>query len=168
MPPYNTSMTDAYLALGSNLGDRSANLRAAIDAIATLPDTSLINESPIYDTPPMGPQDQGAYLNLAVRVHTTIGPIDLVEKLQQIEQRLGRAKKEDRRHWGPRVIDIDIALYGDQVIDEPGLTIPHPGMHERWFVLKPLADIAPDITHPLLNRTTSELLDAMQAEEISP
>ena len=158
-------MTDAYLALGSNLGDRDANLRAAVDAIAALPDTTLVQESPIYDTPPMGPQDQGAYLNSVIHIQTNIEPLALVGRLQQIETQLGRASREDRQHWGPRIIDIDIVLYGDQVIDEPGLTVPHPGMHERWFVLKPLADIASEAVHPLLDETVSQLLKALQIPE---
>ena len=151
-------MHDAFLGLGSNLGDRAAMLRAALQAIAALPHTKLTSASTIYETAPMGPQDQRAYLNMAARVQTPLAPGALADALQRIELNLGRAPLEQRQHWGPREIDIDILLYDDRVIDEPGLTIPHPGMHDRWFVLKPLSQIAPQLVHPTLKRTIAELL----------
>jgi len=165
---YNTRMQDVYLGLGSNLGDREAMLRGAIRAIGALRGAALTASSPVYETPPMGPQDQDAYLNMAVQVRTPLEPIELVASLQQIELDLGRMARDQRRHWGPREIDIDVLLYGDRVIDRPGLTIPHPGMHERWFVLKPLADIAPRMIHPLLNRSVQDLLEQLQASEACP
>lgn len=151
-------MADAYLGLGSNLGDRESTLRAAVEAIADLPGTQVLESSLVYETPPMGPQDQGAYLNMAAKIETTLDAHTLIASLQSIETQLGRPAPEHRRHWGPREIDIDLLLFGQAVIDEPGLKVPHPGMCERWFVLKPLADIAPSKTHPVLQRTIESLL----------
>lgn len=157
-PLYNTPMHDVSLGLGSNLGDREAMLRAALAAISELPDTQVTAQSPIYETPPMGPQDQGAYCNMAAKIETSLDASSLIEALQAIEIQLGRPAPEARRHWGPREIDIDVLLFGAEVIDEPGLTVPHPGMQERWFVLKPLADISPELKHPVLERSIAELL----------
>ncbi len=171
VPLYNTLMQDVYLGLGSNLGDREAMLREALDAIGLLPGTVVVAASPIYETPPMGPQDQGAYLNMAAQIQTSLAAVALMRALQQIECDLGRAKNETRQHWGPREIDIDILLYGDSVIDEPGLTVPHPGMHQRWFVLKPLCDIAPDVLHPVLKTRVKEFLQATElpdSQEVFP
>ena len=152
----------ALLGLGSNLGDRAAHLRAACAALGSLTGCSELVASPVYETPPMGPQDQGCYLNMVVSLQTTLAPRELLEALHGIEADLGRAPRQDRRHWGPREIDIDLLLLGDTVIDEPGLTVPHPGMAERWFVLKPLADLAPDAVHPVLSKTVAELLAAVE------
>lgn len=156
-------MNEAYLALGSNLGDRDAMLRDALVSIEALPGTEVVVASPIYETPPMGPQDQGAYLNMAAKLTTAIDALALLRALQAIEVSMGRAPMQERRRWGPREIDIDLLMYGDEVIDEPGLIVPHPGMHLRWFVLKPLSDIAPELTHPLLGRSIGLLLQAVDA-----
>lgn len=164
-------MQDVYLGLGSNLGDREQMLRAAITAIDALPSTKMCESSGIYETPPMGPQDQGAYLNMAVHVQSAMTAVELVANLQKIEIDLGRADRQDRRHWGPREIDLDVLLIGDTVINEPGLTVPHPGMHQRWFVLKPLAEIAPDLMHPVLHQAIETLLtklDQAVEQEATP
>lgn len=154
-------MHDVYLGLGSNLGDREAMLREALAAINRLPHTALQKHSPIYETPPMGPQDQGAYLNMAARITTSLDAMGLMKALQQIESQLGRANPEERQYWGPREIDIDILLFKSDVIQEENLTVPHPGMHERWFVLKPLSDLAPDLLHPIAGKRIQEMLDAL-------
>lgn len=158
-------MQNVYLGLGSNLGDREANLLGALDQVASLPTTSLSARSPIYETPPMGPQDQGAYLNAAVQIQTALSPLDLLASLQQIELQLGRADVNDRRRWGSREIDIDILIFGSQVINHTDLTVPHPGMHKRWFVLKPLSDIAAHLVHPLLGERIADLFEAVEATQ---
>jgi len=156
-------MTDVYLGLGSNLGDRASFLQRAMDAVAALPGTELVARSSIYETPPMGPQDQGAYLNMAMHVRSSIEPVELMHQIRKIERSLGRAEPALRRHWGPREIDIDLLLYGDQIIQTDTLTVPHPGMHTRWFVLRPLADLAPSLVHPLLCKKVSALLAEVES-----
>lgn len=154
----------AFLGLGSNLGDRAAHLYAAIEAIGRLEQTTLLARSPIYQTPPMGPQDQPPYYNMALHLLTALEPKELADATARIERDLGRAAPGKRRHWGPREIDIDLLLYADRVIDTPGLTVPHPGLHERWFVLKPLTDLDRGITHPLLNKTVIDMLNELEAK----
>jgi 2-amino-4-hydroxy-6-hydroxymethyldihydropteridine diphosphokinase len=144
-----------YLALGTNLGDRFANLRAAIAALA--PQVRVETESRIYETPPWGFIDQPAFLNMALRAETDLPPADLLAFLKQLESALGR---EPTFRNGPRLIDIDILFYDDMVLDTPPLVIPHPRLHERDFVLVPLADIAPDFIHPVLQQSIRTLLDA--------
>jgi 2-amino-4-hydroxy-6-hydroxymethyldihydropteridine diphosphokinase len=160
-------MYDVYLGLGSNLGDRQTMLREAIRAIGALPDTALVAKSPTYETPPMGPQDQDAYFNMAAHIRTALEPFDLVAMLQKIESDLGRADIELRRHWGPREIDIDVLLFADRVISAPALTVPHTRMPERWFVLKPLSDIAPAVVHPVLQKSVQALLEQLLASEVN-
>jgi 2-amino-4-hydroxy-6-hydroxymethyldihydropteridine diphosphokinase len=128
----------AFLALGSNLGDRRANLR---QAVASLPDVVAV--SSVYETDPVGgPEGQGAYLNLVVELDTALTPRGLLEVAQRAEAAARRVRTE---RWGPRTLDVDVLLVGDLVIDEPDLQVPHPRMWERAFVLVPLADLAPDL-----------------------
>ncbi len=152
-----THMPVAYIALGSNLGNRADHLRAAARAIDALPEASITTKSPIYETPPApgSAEGQGDYLNAVVQIETTLSPHDLLTALRDIEHQHGRERKEK---WCARTLDLDILLYDDQVIDTPDLTIPHPHMHERWFVLKPLCDIAPGTVHPHTKKSLDELL----------
>jgi len=152
----------AYIALGTNLGDRSANLRTALEALP--PDVRVLAESHVYETPPWGYTDQPAFLNMAVRVETDLEPGGLLGYLKQLEARLGR---EPSFRNGPRRIDLDILFYDDLVLDEPGLSIPHPRLHERAFVLVPLADLAPDLRHPVLGQTVREMLATNDSAGIS-
>ena len=131
-------MTRAFLALGSNLGDREQYRR---DAVAGIPD--LVAVSPIYETGPVGGSaDQGPYLNAVVELDTELSPRELLEVCRRLESAAKRVRKE---RWGPRTLDVDVLLVGDLVVDEPDLQVPHPRMWERGFVLIPLADLAPDL-----------------------
>lgn len=150
-----------YIALGTNLGDRSANLRAAIESMP--PEVTVLVESHIYETPPWGYEDQPAFLNMVVKAETGLGPGALLEFLKQLEVELGR---EQNFRWGPRLIDLDILFYDDLVLDSPPLVIPHPRLHERAFVLVPLMDIAPDLIHPLFQRSVRDLLTGVDTQGI--
>lgn len=154
-------MSIVYLALGTNLGDRLANLRAAVDALA--PHVNVLAESRIYETPPWGYADQPAFLNMAVKAETSLGPESLLKRLKQLEVRLGR---EASFRYGPRRIDLDILFYDDLVLESETLTIPHPRLHERAFVLVPLMDLAPNLIHPVLKKSVAELLAGQSAEGI--
>ena len=145
-----------YLGLGSNLGDRMDNLNRAVRLIDEIEGASVRRVSPVYETAPVGGPPQGAYLNAAVEVAAAIEPRELLRLCKEIESRLGRTPSGP---WGPRTIDIDILLAGEAVFAEPGLTVPHPRMAERGFVLYPLADIAPGAIHPVLGVTVAELRD---------
>lgn len=135
----------AYLALGSNLGDRAANLRAAVDLLESGGDCHITVASSVYDAKPVGLLDQPDFLNAVIRVETDLDPVDLLNLCIETEKRMGR---ERTIRWGPRVIDIDILWYDGQEVQAPGLTIPHPRMMERAFVLAPLAEVAPDLELP--------------------
>ncbi|GLV48677.1 2-amino-4-hydroxy-6-hydroxymethyldihydropteridine diphosphokinase [Thermus sp. LT1-2-5] len=154
----------AYVGLGSNLGDRAAYLLAASSLLSRLPKTHLRRLSPVYETAPLGPP-QPPYLNLVAEVETGLGPRELLEALLQVEKALGRERKE---RWGPRTIDLDLLLYGDQVLEEEGLQVPHPRLHERAFVLVPLLDLLPEGRHPVLGLGFAELLAALDATGVSP
>ena len=152
-----------YLVLGTNLGDRIANLRAAIKALS--PEINAIAESKVYETPPWGYENQPTFLNMAVKCETNLEPELLLKCLKQLEVQLGR---EQSFRWGPRLIDIDILFYDDLILESKSLTIPHPRLHERAFVLVPLADIASDFIHPVLKKTIKELLASVDMDDIHP
>ncbi|MBE3588464.1 MAG: 2-amino-4-hydroxy-6-hydroxymethyldihydropteridine diphosphokinase [Thermoanaerobacteraceae bacterium] len=135
----------AYIGLGSNMGGKKANLKAALELLGRVPGVRLLRVAPFYRTDPVGYTDQDWFVNTVAEVETTLSPRELLAACLDIENRLGRVR--DIR-WGPRVIDLDLLLYNGQVIDEPGLVVPHPRMHERAFVVVPLADLVPELVIP--------------------
>lgn len=141
-----------YLALGSNLGDRRENLRQAVASLS--PQMAVRAKSHIYETPPWGYEDQPMFLNQAVKAQTYLDPEPLIKHIKRLETALGH--RESFRN-GPRAIDIDILFYDDLVLDTPVLTVPHPRLHERGFVLLPLMDIAPDLVHPVTQKSIREM-----------
>lgn len=152
----------AFVALGSNLGDRPANLRAASHALDTLAHTRVTAQSAIHETvallPPEDPTPQPAYLNSVIELETQLSAEVLHAELKAIETRLGRTSST---RWAPRLIDLDLLFIGDQVVSSPGLTLPHPRLHERRFVLEPMVELAPDFRHPLLQASMRQLLNAL-------
>ncbi|MFA6134749.1 MAG: 2-amino-4-hydroxy-6-hydroxymethyldihydropteridine diphosphokinase [Phycisphaerae bacterium] len=154
----------AYIALGSNLGDREGTLRRAIDMMRGRRGLAVEAVSAFIENEPEGsPAGQGAYLNAVAKVSTTLRPEELLGALQEIEQALGRNRAAEGFR-GARTCDLDILLIGDLVVDSPTLTVPHPRMHTRRFVLAPLAEIAPLARHPRLNKTAVELLADLEAQ----
>jgi 2-amino-4-hydroxy-6-hydroxymethyldihydropteridine diphosphokinase len=158
--------TTAYIALGANLGDREQNLRAALDLLNATPGVRVTRVSSFLENPAVGgPAGSPPFLNAAAELETTLDPRALLGRLLEIERALGR---ERRQKWGPRTIDLDLLLYGDHVIDEPDLKVPHPLMQERQFVLQPLAEIAPGAVHPVLGLRVDALLDRLAREGSRP
>lgn len=135
----------AFIGLGSNLGEREAMIRQALDELARLPATQLMRASSLYDTEPTGEVDQPNFLNAVAQLETELTARQLLWNLLLIEKRLGRVRTQ---RWGPRTIDLDLLLYGDEVIDEPDLIVPHPRLHERMFALEPLAELDPELSVP--------------------
>jgi 2-amino-4-hydroxy-6-hydroxymethyldihydropteridine diphosphokinase len=153
-------MSRVFLGLGSNEGDRLACISSALQLMAAIPRVRLRQLATITETEPLGPP-QPPFLNTVVEVETTCHPVELLKLLKDIERRLGRLPAGER--WGPRPIDLDLLLYDDRVIETPDLAIPHPRLHERRFVLEPLAQLAPDVVHPVLQRTIRALLAELDA-----
>jgi 2-amino-4-hydroxy-6-hydroxymethyldihydropteridine diphosphokinase len=140
----------AYIGLGSNLGDPSARIRSALSALEDLPDCQLLRASPLYRSAPFGPVEQPDFVNAVAALLTRLAPHDLLAALRALEQQLGRSPPRER--WGPREIDLDLLVHGSARIDDEVLTVPHPGIPQRDFVLYPLRDIAPDLWVPGLGR----------------
>lgn len=143
-------MITVFIAVGSNLSDPVGQAQNAIEALKSLPGSEFIQSSMLYSSTPMGPQDQPDYINAVVEIKTKLTPLELLDCTQAIELEQGRVRKEER--WGPRTLDLDIILYGNEVIDSERLVVPHYGMKEREFVLYPLAEIAPNLTLPCGSR----------------
>ena len=150
-----------YLALGSNMGGRLANLRSAAANLS--PQMKVRKKSAVYETPPWGFTEQAPFLNQVVKVETYLEPEPLLQHLKRLETALGRVPNFQN---GPRLIDIDILFFDDLIIDTPPLVVPHPRLHERAFVLVPLNEIAPELMHPVLNKPVSELLTGVDRSEI--
>ena len=150
-----------YLSLGSNLGDREANLRAALQGIAGLEDTSIEALSHCYETEPVGTIEQPDFLNMAVEICTELSPTELLNATQEIERHIGRTRNH---HWGPRIVDIDLLLYEDKIITTETLTLPHPEFRGRAFVLTPMAEIAPDVVDPITGDTMATLAASSDAQ----
>jgi 2-amino-4-hydroxy-6-hydroxymethyldihydropteridine diphosphokinase len=145
-----------YLSLGSNVGDREANLRAAIAGLAEF--GKVLEVSSFYETEPVGISGQPWFLNCVVKFETERMPRQLISAILNLEQGMGRQRKQGKT---PRTIDIDILFFGSSIIEIPSLTVPHPRLHERRFVLEPLTEIAPDVRHPVFKRTARELRDSL-------
>ena len=148
-------MPTAYLSTGSNMGNRAEMLEKA-NVLLEKKAGRLLALSKVVETPAWGKTDQPDFLNQVVKLETSLSPQELLNVILGIEKQLGRNRVEK---WGPRSIDIDILFYDYEIIDEPGLQIPHPWMHERLFVLEPMCEIAPDFVHPVLNKTIAKLLE---------
>lgn len=152
-----------YIGLGTNLGDRERALLEAVAEIGKLAETKVTALSPFYETEPVGGVAQPNFYNAVLRISTALPPETLLEALKRIEQT--HFHRVPTVHWGPRSMDLDILLYGDLVRSTSSLTIPHPRLHERRFVLAPLSDIAPELTHPRLGRSVAELFAALPPTE---
>jgi 2-amino-4-hydroxy-6-hydroxymethyldihydropteridine diphosphokinase len=148
----------AYVGLGANLGDREATLRRAVDLLGDVAGVSVVGVSALRETHPVGVLDQPRFLNGAVAVETELAPRELLDALLEIERGLGRVRDGER--WGPRTVDLDLLVYGDVGVDEPGLRVPHPRLHERRFALEPLSDLDPTLEIPGRG-TVSALLSAL-------
>ena len=158
-------MAQAAIALGSNLEPE----RHLVEGLRLLAERVRVTAvSAVYRTPPWGVPDQPDFLNAAVRAETPLAPLDLLDALLEIEARQGRLRDESSRRWGPRTLDLDLLLYDDLILDSPRLTLPHPRLHERLFVLVPLCNLMPEALHPRLKRSFRTLRDALPAEPIVP
>jgi 2-amino-4-hydroxy-6-hydroxymethyldihydropteridine diphosphokinase len=161
------SVTSAYVGLGANLGDREGTIRAAVRALDEEDGVEVLAVSTLRETEPVGVGEQPPYLNGAVELETTLAARELLDRLLAVEQRFGRVRFPGEH--GPRTLDLDLLLHGDEVLDEPGLTLPHPRLHERRFVLEPLAELAPTLVVPGRGDVESLLrLEAWAAEPRPP
>lgn len=156
-------MSVAYISLGSNMGDKVDSLKQAVALLNAHEEIKVTAVSSVYDTDPVGYEDQDLFMNIAVAVETTLSPVQLLDFCQSIEEELKRVRII---RWGPRTMDLDIVLFDDQVMDTERLIIPHPRMHERGFVLVPLAEITMDLVHPVLNKSIEALLPTVDHQGV--
>ena len=152
----------AYIGVGSNLGDKHRNCCEAVERLDRVPGCRVIKTSPWYRTRPVGVKDQDWYVNGVIALEVGISARRLLTDLLGIESAMGRIRTEK---WGPRIVDLDILLVGQEILHDPDLQVPHPLMHTRSFVLAPMVDLAPRLVHPVLQRTMTELLDDLKEEE---
>ena len=152
--------TIAYIGTGSNLGNREAMIHSAKQKLLSHPKIKFLRSAPVYETDPVGGPAQGLFLNTVWELETELSAAQLIALLLKIEEELGRKRVEKN---GPRAIDLDLLLFGDEVIDEARLQVPHPRLQERWFVLKPLWDLRADFVHPVLKKSVCELLSQVDA-----
>lgn len=152
-----------FIGIGSNMGNPSANCKAAINRISELDGVEGVRSSSLYRSAPVGLTEQDWFVNCVIEAETTLPPVTLLKELLAIESSMGRVRK---RRWGERIIDLDILLYGNQIIGDEELTIPHPLMHERSFVLIPLEEIAPDIIHPVLDKAIHYIGDMVRDRRV--
>jgi 2-amino-4-hydroxy-6-hydroxymethyldihydropteridine diphosphokinase len=155
--------TEAYIALGSNLGNRELNLLRAVAEVGRMPDCRVTALSSFYKTSPVGNINQGSFCNAVLRISTRLDARSLLTRLLRIENET--FKRVRTVHQGPRSMDLDLLLYGDRVINEEDLVVPHPRLAERRFVLQPLCEIAPDLLHPLIGKSMCEILAALKSDE---
>ncbi|MBM3240031.1 2-amino-4-hydroxy-6-hydroxymethyldihydropteridine diphosphokinase [Candidatus Poribacteria bacterium] len=148
-------MSLAYVSFGSNLGNKLQNINRGLQLVSRNPSITITKKSSLYETEPVGYENQGWFLNGVIEIETNVSPHKLLSLLKKVERIMGRKR---RIRWGPREIDFDILLYNQRCIDTPGLIIPHPRMHERGFVLAPLVEIAPQVIHPILKKSAQQLL----------
>ena len=153
-------MSIVFIGIGSNLGDRVANCKKAIDEISSI--AKVVQISSLYETDPVGKEDQPEFINCVVEIETELSPQDLLKHLNRVEEELGRVRHEK---WGPRIIDLDIIFYDDQVIIDQNLEIPHPRAHLRRFVIEPLCEIAPEFIHPKFSISVLELLNKIEDDK---
>lgn len=158
----------AYIGLGANLGDPPRQLEKALELLNAVEEVEVLRVSSFYRNPPLGPPDQPWYVNAVAKIRTRLAPEELLRVLRQVEEAMGRVRGE---RWGPRLIDLDLLLYDGEVVAVGELAVPHPEMHRRAFVLVPLAEIAPQAWHPVLQKTAQDLLkelDAADREALQP
>ena len=161
--PFLMKMHLAYISVGSNMGNRLQNCREGITALTRSSESRIMAQSRIYTTEPVDYEDQDWFINMVVKLETTNDPFELLENIKSVQRAAGR--KRDVIRFGPRVLDLDIIFFDDLVLDSNRLVVPHPRMHQRRFVLKPICDIDPTIVHPVLKKDMQSLLDGLGKDE---